>query len=327
MSVRLPAFTLISDVGLIRSENQDRAVAVQVAKLRPGSPSFTCLAVSDGMGGMFAGEACAIITLSSFVSGLLSAHRLSAIERLQAAARAANSAVYAFAQGKGGATLSAVLVEETGRSWHVNVGDSRVYIVSEARQKLDRVTVDDTLQEAFGGHGRELVQFVGIGPALLPRVGELPRDADQVFITSDGAHYFSPELLEQLILRAGEPRRAAERIVAVSRWLGGPDNATVAAFRPGDLIGSQSGSNHAVRVWTPSETTTIVLLPMVPSRNDGDSVEDAASARPRTAVRANTRRQSKGRSPRKREERRPEGPQPELLVTLSADEPPDAADS
>lgn len=338
VNVRLPAFALMSDVGLTRHENQDRAIVAQVGRLHPDVSAFTCLAVSDGMGGMFAGEACAIITLSAFVSGLVSSRNRNGAERLIAAARIADSAVHAFAQGKGGATLSAVLVEETGRAWHLNVGDSRIYIVSDARQRLERITVDDNLQEAFGGHGKELVQFIGIGSSLLPRVGELPPSADQVYITSDGAHYFSPELLQELVIRAGDPKRAAERIIAVSRWLGGPDNATVAAFRPRDLVSTEVATDSAVRVWTPSETTNIVLVPMAPFRQSGphpesqrpqqadahpESFDRASSAR---TARTATRRPGKNKTKKKGGQDREE-PQPELLVTVSSDEPSDAADS
>lgn len=326
VNVAYPAFSMISDVGVKRSQNQDRVATAQVGRGVPGSRAFICVAVSDGMGGMIDGERCAIITLSSFITALIVGGTRSAAERLMFAARMANNDVNSFAKGKGGATLSAVLLEENGATWTINVGDSRIYVVPSGREVVERATVDDTLADAFGGQGRELVQFVGIGEALRPNVSELKTSADQVLITSDGAHFFDKHLFDQIVLNAGEPKRAADRLVALSRWLGGPDNATVAAFRPTDLVNSLASDPHTTRVWTPNEVTNFVVLPAPPSGAAPTYNPAHVEAEP-THNRATGRKTGKARLQRKKDPPKEPLVQPELLVTVIQDTSADDVDS
>ena len=103
--------------------------------------------------------------------------------RLEAAARAADDSVFAFARGSGGSTLSAVVVERTGEAHTVNVGDSRSYSFSRGKS-TDRLTVDDSLAEAVGGHGRELIQFVGMGDGIKPHVRRIPDGSTGFLITT-----------------------------------------------------------------------------------------------------------------------------------------------
>lgn len=317
-----PAFMLGTDVGVIRNENQDRVAVIDVSRHSDHGRSFICAAVSDGMGGMIAGDECATNTLAYFFAALSisSADRFE--ESLTRATIQANVEVHRRFKGKGGATLSAVLVDETGAAWFVNVGDSRIYAVLQGGYTLDRVTVDDTLEEAFGGQGRELVQFIGIGSPLLPRVGRLPADADEVFITSDGAHYFSHELLSELVLKAGDPRRAADRIIALSRWLGGPDNASIAAFRIGDFASHRASINGAIRVWGPSPQARTVIYPLVVRQSRAQIASEMPA--PTVAGASSKDRYSKKRRSKKPAERTAPKPildvQPELLVTVTTDE-------
>lgn len=227
---------LATDVGLKRNENQDRVAALRIATLKDGRPSFVCLAVSDGMGGMQDGGECASLTIAALFASLLQPSDRGIQDRLKEATAFANQSVFQKWKGKGGATLSAIIVDQRGDTHTSNVGDSRIYVVNSDKTGTRRVTVDDSLEEAFGGQGRELVQFMGIGSSLLPRVDTLPAGIDSIYLTSDGAHYFDKQILEQLMLRADHPVRASERIVALARWLGGPDNASVAAVKLSDVI-------------------------------------------------------------------------------------------
>lgn len=317
-----PAFMLATDVGVVRSENQDRVAVVEVGRHADHGRSFLCAAVSDGMGGMVAGEECATSTLAYFFASLSMSPADRFDERLARATALANAEVYRRYQGKGGATLSAVLIDEAGEAWFVNVGDSRIYAVLQGGYSLERVTVDDTMEEAFGGQGRELMQFIGIGSALLPRVGRLPPDADEVFITSDGAHYFPHELLSELVLKAGDPRRAAERIIALSRWLGGPDNASIAAFRVGDFSGNRVPSGGAIRVWGASAQARTVIYPVVVRQSRSPTPPAAPPSAPEGASSKdrNDKKRRNKRAPERTRQKHIVGLQPELLVTVTTDE-------
>jgi serine/threonine protein phosphatase PrpC len=316
---------LVTDVGLRRSENQDRVAALRVQPLGRNIQPFICFAVSDGMGGMKNGAECATLTLAALFSSLVQSNDVDSRSRLIQAAYRANKTVHEYALGKGGATLSAVLVEKSGAAHYVNVGDSRIYTVTRNTLKVERVTVDDTLKEAFGGEGGELVQFIGIGTPLLPRSGKLPSDADGVLLTSDGAHFIEPSLLAQIIERAADPIRAAERLVALSRWLGGPDNASVSAFRLPDIAKYlvNSASSPAT-IWSGSIQLQIAFEPQEVSSNK-------QSAKPRSKVdiynvdlKPKAERSSDRRKPKKKEKHQAPA---QLEIKISPDDDSDASNS
>jgi PPM family protein phosphatase len=240
---------LATDVGIARKENQDRVAALTAEPSGGGMP-FCCVAVTDGMGGMLDGAECATSALASFFYSLVLGGNHPAPVRLKTATIDANEDVHGRWHGKGGTTLSAVLIEADGSVHTSNVGDSRIYAVGKGWSGIRRITVDDNLQDAFGGEGRELVQFIGVGKALLPRIDTLSRGFEGLLITSDGAHFFDSQVFEELAVRAGAPARAGERIIALSRWLGGPDNSTVAALRISDVVASLSSSSDLPTIWS-----------------------------------------------------------------------------
>ncbi|GGO94900.1 PP2C family protein-serine/threonine phosphatase [Stakelama pacifica] len=218
-----------TDVGGTRSENQDRALAFSLPSDHPGFPAARVYIVADGMGGMRDGAACASIGVAAFAASLIAAAAQSAERALNDAALVANDAVYRFAAGKGGTTLSAMLVLQNDAPFIANVGDSRIYAFGRGRG-VERLTTDDTLVEAVGGSGRELIQFVGMGEGLQPHVQQSRSEHPRYAITSDGIHYIVPETLAAVAEHAPSIRAFAERAAAAARWCGSPDNATLIAF-------------------------------------------------------------------------------------------------
>ena len=313
-------FSLASDLGLVRNSNQDRLIAFRVGQSGDDRP-FACVAISDGMGGMVDGEVCAILTLATFAAQLVTNRRTPLPERLDGAARSANEAVFRHANGRGGATLSALAFDADGNVWFANVGDSRIYALAKGGQALERLTIDDTMEEAFGGHGRDLVQFVGIGDGLLPRVGEVPHGLETLIATTDGVHFMPQDLLSKIAVEAGDPRRAADRLIALARWLGGPDNASIAACRPTEIVTDLRDSPRSLQLWTQSDAVT-VLLPVA----EPDSAFHAAKPEPLKPERL-PREDKGGRKQRTKTKRdRSRGPelktepQADLLVTITPDD-------
>jgi PPM family protein phosphatase len=265
-----PPVVIFTETGN-RSENQDRVAMVRLAsKLAPLSPAVA-VAVSDGMGGMQDGAECASLALASFFEALVRLRSLHLTERLEKAAEVANQQVYAFAGGRGGATLSAVVVEGSLPPHVVNVGDSRVYAAPEGaageRRDLLRLTVDDSMVEAFGSQGRDLVQFIGIGAGMKPHVTAAPTPIDFMLLTTDGVHYLDPKLFSTIAIGADSARQAVERLAALARWCGAPDNATIAGFDPRELsTKAQEFEDGWLEVWTPSETVEIFWSESEPER-------------------------------------------------------------
>lgn len=182
------------------------------------------------------GGQCAVRTISTFFSSLTRYRNVSLVERLQNAANEANSNVYAYSSGYGGATLSAVLISLDGSAITLNVGDSRIYAESGISKKtLERLTVDDSLEEMVGGHGRGLLQFIGMGEGIRSHVKYIAPEFDKLLITSDGVHFINHKTLEDVFVNASEPVQIVSRLSALARWSGGPDNASLAVLSIGKV--------------------------------------------------------------------------------------------
>lgn len=258
-----PPCVLATDIGNVRPENQDRVAGIRVHPGQSHNRPFIALAVSDGMGGMKDGAACATLTLAAFFDGLVRNRRMPLHDRARIAAIHANEQVYKFSRGEGGATLSAALIDVDGLIV-CNIGDSRVYAEIEAygeRTEVVRVTTDDSLEDAFGSEGKGLLQFIGMGSGVVPHILQVPDDTKSLILTSDGIHYIDQKLFSTIIINSANIKQAAERLSAIARWSGGPDNATIAAFRPSEVLKAISmNEDAALEVWSPSGSAHLMWV-------------------------------------------------------------------
>jgi PPM family protein phosphatase len=229
--------SLGTTIGEVRTENQDRAVIARFTSTQRPAESFLCFALCDGMGGMVDGAQCAELAMSSFLFHLTDNLTRGASEAIRAAAMAANSDVYRRYQERGGTTLVAIVVFPES-SAAVSVGDSRIYAVNP-RKEVRQVSVDDTIASelskipglepsalASDTHASQLTQFVGIGSGMEPRMYSVNRDLVYL-LTSDGIHRMSGSTLAQIAVSAVTPQLVVPRLLHVSRWCGGTDNASV----------------------------------------------------------------------------------------------------
>ncbi|HEY9301112.1 MAG TPA: protein phosphatase 2C domain-containing protein, partial [Phormidium sp.] len=222
-----------------RSENQDRAIFLRVRFEESRKPSMAALVLCDGMGGMVDGGKCANLAISTFASSLVHTNASLLKEKLKIAVNDANRSVYENFRGRGGATLSALSFNTTDEWAAVNVGDSRIYCVSN-NGTVTLLTIDDTLEKQLANLNlpspppefRQLLQYVGMGKGIEPRIIDLNSfsGAKWFLITSDGAHSISDEMLHTLVGYAKNPREVADRLTQLSEWLGGKDNSTVAVL-------------------------------------------------------------------------------------------------
>ncbi|QRG09985.1 protein phosphatase 2C domain-containing protein (plasmid) [Xanthobacter dioxanivorans] len=250
---------LASDIGLQREENQDRVAALRLSAKHSSQP-VVAVVVADGMGGMRDGAKCATLAISSFFYALVR-HRHQGLERRAVAAIAhANDAVYAFAGGRGGATFSAVLFDAGASPVIINLGDSRIYACGKGA-KVERLTVDDSLEEAVGGTGRELLQFVGMGAGMRPHIRTVPSGAIELALTTDGIHYIDADTLASVLFHAPDSKAAADRLSALARWCGGHDNASMALVDLQALsMPSARGQDGGVQLWDPFGTMAVTWV-------------------------------------------------------------------
>jgi serine/threonine protein phosphatase PrpC len=244
--VELSSFALSTDIGLFRSENQDRC-AVLRTRTKEGR-AIVIAAVCDGMGGMEDGKECASIAIASFLYSCAGSTEKITETLLKKASFDANQSVFSNYNGRGGATLSAFCLDNQDKLTGINIGDSRIYKITKGQ--LTQLSLDDTLAGQFKdrniefSHQHELLQHVGIGSDLEPHVLDLgntkEEEKSRILLSSDGMHFLDINLVESIIQNASEPAKATQRLIELSKWCGGKDNATT-------IISAEMGALSAFR--------------------------------------------------------------------------------
>ncbi|GAA4901441.1 PP2C family protein-serine/threonine phosphatase [Ferrimonas pelagia] len=259
--------SLASDLGLKRSENQDR-VALLKAKVS-ASKYFVVGVLCDGMGGMTNGADCASTAMSVFLSSCIKHRGQHAKERLLISAESANKEVHKLYGGNGGCTLSAFVIDSELNFFAVNVGDSRIYV--ERSGALNQITTDDTIAGQLNRDdnelGGKLLQYVGMGEDMEPHVFETESflGANKLLISSDGAHYIHQETLEQIIVHKADSDTLARRLISLSKWCGGHDNTSVMVISDLSKIAGASVNlpSGAIEVSDHISDMRVLGIPMV----------------------------------------------------------------
>lgn len=280
---------IASEIGNVRSDNQDKAIAFKGSDAQ--GREYAVAIVADGIGGMNDGAACAALAIASFTSAicaLFQANSSSPMARMKQAANSANEAVYRDYLGRGGSTLVAVLFSSGMPPIWVSAGDSRIYLHSSNSLKL--LTTDDTIAGQLNKSGvvpaehSKILQFVGMGKDLEPHVGDV-REAHegQLILTTDGVHYLEngSEWFKSIIQNAPDAGATAKRLVEVAKWCGGPDNATLACvgfpFQPSERREVSDG----IQIWDAFGELDVQLLPNLTSNRQksiGDVHQSSSKA-------------------------------------------------
>ena len=240
----------------LKDINQD---AVLLKEARTGQGEIFFGAVCDGMGGLQNGEsasALAVTALSDWFNYDLPAllNRGFSVKDVEQSlgyeVKKADRMIadYGRAAGKCGTTLAGVLVFR-GRYLCVNVGDSRVYRVTE--KGIEQITHDQTVvQRLIDGGSLDrrdasshperniLLQCLGAGRVPVPeyRSGKYEK-GDLFLLCSDGLwHELSPADLHRLFLPSGvrtreELEKAAKGAVEECRRRGERDDISVLAVK------------------------------------------------------------------------------------------------
>ena len=205
----------------------------------------TLVAVADGMGGHAAGEVASALALRTLQDALTEGRELGDAFRI------ANARVHQMASEPGkqgmGTTMTAVLVE--GSQFRVaNVGDSRVYLISDSgiRQLTDdhsfvaeAMKRGQSKAEAMATPWRDaLTRSIGTEEDVdVDIFGPFPLEHDSAFvICSDGLYKtLTDDDLRKLFVRSGGPRGAAQAMVSAAFDGGSDDNISVAIAEYGEV--------------------------------------------------------------------------------------------
>ncbi|HVB94636.1 MAG TPA: Stp1/IreP family PP2C-type Ser/Thr phosphatase [Acidimicrobiales bacterium] len=247
-----------SDVGLVRSTNQD--LALETSSL---------FAVADGMGGHAGGEVASRLAIDALTAAF---GRQPTGVGLADAVTSANAVVWAHSQENAdlrgmGTTLTAVaLVDEGGHDVLalVNVGDSRSYRFHDG--ELTQITKDHSLAEemvlsgeltpaeaAFHPHRHILTRALGVSPDVDVDVWRIrPIRGERFLLCSDGlTNELGNNQLIEVLSTVADPQAAADLLVRAARTHGGSDNITAVVIDV--IVGDEdTGSVPAVATMSPA---------------------------------------------------------------------------
>jgi len=277
-----------SDTGIVRKENQDRVAVIRIPSKK--NKHLTILALCDGMGGMENGSLCASQSISAFFGACIKYHDYPLKKIAAIAVQEANRVVFTANNERGGATLSAVLADSENRMVGVNVGDSRIY--SFHKEQIKQISTDDTFEGLFNKPGRELLQFIGMKDEIDPHILEFSVPPEYTLITSDGVHFIEDTVMQKLFTNAKSYTSAAKRLLDVSTFFGGHDNASILIAEnlfSGRALPTSVGGT--IQIWDPFGELTILFSTLVESK------EKAVTQRKKSTKKDSP---TKGKSPRKK---------------------------
>ncbi|HEV7148667.1 MAG TPA: PP2C family serine/threonine-protein phosphatase [Pedococcus sp.] len=229
-----------SDVGMVRSENQDSGYA---------GPRL--LAMADGMGGHAGGDIASSVAIGALADldgeALGSAEASKALlQRISAANDEIAEMVKADPSLHGMGTTLIAILRSQNKLVLAHIGDSRAFLAREG--KLTQITKDHSFvqslvdegriseDEAMGHPQRSLVTRVLTGqeddePDVTVREARI---GDRYLIASDGlTDYVAGDTIAEIVTAGEPPSRTADRLVELALKAGAPDNVTIVV---GDVV-------------------------------------------------------------------------------------------
>ncbi len=231
-----------TDVGLVRSENQDSYSICEVKE-------YTSAVVCDGMGGTNGGRVASSLAVELYQKavaeklGSLTGSREAALAMSESVTKA-NEAVRRRAAESSeyqqmGTTLVAAVAS---REWAVlaNVGDSRAYHIN--RGGIRQITRDhsvvenlvergDLTPEEAKHHPRRNLITRALGPDADVQTDTFEliwKQGDFILLCSDGlVNTVSDQEILFEVIHNGEPDTCLDRLLDLSKQRGAPDNVTM----------------------------------------------------------------------------------------------------
>jgi serine/threonine protein phosphatase PrpC len=243
-----------TDLGKVRTNNEDAFVVSDLMGSAPiqamSSPISLevrdrgiLLAVSDGMGGMQAGEVASALVLHALRLGMSTVNASSAEVALRASVEGANQQVWNTARETGrdgmGATLTAVLLY-AGCAYIAEIGDSRAYVLRG--QRLVQLTRDQSYVQSLLDSGaltrqqadtfeykNVILQAMGLKPDVVVALNRLAlRRHDRYLLCSDGlSGKVQDGEIQGVVLAASTLESACAKLIEMALDRGGDDNVTV----------------------------------------------------------------------------------------------------
>ncbi len=266
-----------SDVGLVRQNNQDSGYA---------GPHL--LVVADGMGGHAGGDVASSLAIGELAPLDGESHGSDdALAHLERAVRAAHGELLARVQEEpqlaGMGTTITALMRAGNRLALAHIGDSRAYLLRDG--VLAQITKDHTFVQTLVDEGRLTPEEAEHHPqrSVLMRVlSDIVDDpepdfsiresrvGDRYLLCSDGlSGVVSFETLQETLASSDPPGATCERLVALARRAGAPDNVTCIVA---DVVDEPASADAA-----PSVVGAASVHPQRRPPDEGSAAERAAA--------------------------------------------------
>ena len=225
-------FAELSDVGRVRSHNEDSLGHYAPASSVDARSHGWLFALADGVGGQDRGEVASRMTIDIMTREFASAAPTESHSAVMTrAAQVANTEVYAAAHGSMATTLVACALR-FDRAVVAHVGDSRSYLLRRGR--VQQLTRDHTVASETGsGPKNVLSKSIGVNMFVSPDVNEHELlSGDLLILCSDGLH--GPVKEQDLVRIAGSSRNlnvVAQKLVDIANERDGGDNVSVQLIR------------------------------------------------------------------------------------------------
>ena len=246
----------VTDTGIAKDTNQD-SYSIKVADTRLGK--IVVAVLCDGMGGLSKGEVASATVIDAFDKWIL--NRLPVLcmtgitdnvirNEWTDIILLCNEKIHTYGNGIGidlGTTLAVLMLTDT-RYFIMNVGDSRVYEISD---ELIRLTQDQTVvakeieagilteEEAKQDPRRSiLLQCIGASNEIIPDMffGETRKDAVYMLCSDGFRHEVTEDEIQQglapsVMCESGQMKRNMEDLIEINKQRQEQDNITVISVR------------------------------------------------------------------------------------------------
>ncbi|MBK5258245.1 MAG: Stp1/IreP family PP2C-type Ser/Thr phosphatase [Thermoanaerobaculia bacterium] len=239
---------LRTDVGKVRSENQDFGTLTSAEEERHSRLGGRLLIVADGMGGHRGGATASRLSAETVKAQYIASDTSDVAEALRISLRHANARIFGEAQSnpdlRGMGTTTSALAVQGNHAWFAHVGDSRIYLVrgGEIKQLTDDHSLVASMvreglltNEEAAHHPRRnvLQRSMGVGEEVEIDVrGPFDlREGDVFVLCSDGLHGLVREDEMREVAISMEFEAASDELLRRALDRGAPDNVTVIVAR------------------------------------------------------------------------------------------------
>ncbi len=237
-----------SDIGLVRSENQDSFGKYPIGVMDIYSPKGQLFIIADGMGGHAGGKIASRLAVDTVSKIYFSLENLNTSEAVRNAIDQANKRIYWESESSdynlaGMGTTCSVLVLKANKAVIGHVGDSRIYRIKE--NNIEQLTEDHTQVNEMLKQGilsvkeaenyplktvlaRALGTDKQVKADIIPDL--LIKEGQSYILCSDGLGKVNPEEILEIV-SSNSAAEASEKLVKIANERGGNDNVTVLVIK------------------------------------------------------------------------------------------------